>query len=574
LSRGLPADGAGDQPGEPIEGEARLSLDPDLFPEVNKSGHVTDVDGRGAKKADPPRKTQEVLDDALELCQDSQELWGQGLFENAIASLDQAYSLILQAETNENPKLIQQKADIRFMICKRMLEINASQHTVVNGNHDAIPMTMNRHVKKEIDLFTGAERTFFLDSYQRSGRYRPQMLKALEEAGLPKELSWLPLIESGFKVKALSRARALGLWQFIPSTGYKFGLRRDQWIDERMDPAKSTQAAIAYLLELHKIFGDWCTVLAAYNCGEAKVLRVIRTQNVAYLDNFWDLFQQLPWETARYVPRFLAALHILNDPQRFGFDLQDPDPPLDYELVTIAKQVRLHDVAKALDVPSRSIEALNSELRYKVTPPASYELKVPTGQSSVLAAKLEDIPKYTPPRVLYTYHRVRRGETLSHLSYRYRTSVRAITQANNIRRKDFIRVGQRLKIPSKRRGGIYVSRKTISPSDTSLPLKHRVNTGDSLWLLARRYNTNIREIMRLNDLDNTRLHIGQQLIMRKGLDEMETQAGTQTYRVRRGDSPYLIAMRHNMRLDRLLHLNELSSRSTIYPGQVLLVDAK
>ena len=116
-------------------------------------------------------------------------------------------------------------------------------------------------------------------------------------------------MESGFKIQAYSRARALGLWQFIPSTGYKFGLSRDEWVDERMDVEKSTQAAIAYLKELHGMFGDWLTVLAAYNCGEGRVLRVISRQHINYFDRFWDLYNQLPRETARYVPR-LSLIHI------------------------------------------------------------------------------------------------------------------------------------------------------------------------------------------------------------------------------------------------------------------------
>ncbi len=547
-------DGIHDPAAEPLEAQASLSAG--LSAESNK------IEQKGP---------QEILDEALELCQISQEYWGQGDFENAVGSLDQAYNLILQANTNENSKLIQQKEDIRFMICKRMLEIYASQHTVANGNYDAIPMVMNRYVKKEIDRFKGPEKRFFLESYKRSGRYRPEILKALKEAGLPKELSWLPLIESGFKSKAFSRARALGLWQFIPSTGYKFGLKRTQWIDERMEAGKATQAAIAYLQELHKIFGDWCTVMAAYNCGEARVLRVIRTQNIAYLDNFWDLFEKLPWETARYVPRFMATLHIINDPKLYGFNLEEPDSQLVHELVTVSKQARLKDVAKALDVPSESLEVLNPELRHKVTPPEPYELKVPPGKSSDLVAKLEDIPTYTPSKSLHTYHRVRSGQTLSLLARRYRTSIRSIMKANRLRRKDFIRVGQTLKIPTRETGRIYTARQTLR-SDTSKALRHRVKRGDSLWLLARAYNTNIQEIMRLNNLKNTRLHIGQKLIIRKGTDVLKPPEGAKAYQVKSGDSPYLIAVRHNMRLNRFLNINELTSRSTIYPGQVLFVE--
>ena len=167
------------------------------------------------------------LDEALELCQLSQDNWQEGELENAVEALDRAYALILSANTAESPKLVQQKEDLRFMISKRILEIYASRNIVVNGNHNAIPVVINRHVQKEIDLFTkGRERQSFIQAYRRSGRYRPAIVNALTEAGLPTELSWLPLIESSFKVRALSRSRALGLWQFIPSTGYKFGRRR------------------------------------------------------------------------------------------------------------------------------------------------------------------------------------------------------------------------------------------------------------------------------------------------------------------------------------------------------------
>src|SRR6185503_15097104 len=158
----------------------------------------------------------------------------------------------------------------------------------------------------------------------------------LAEAGMPEQLSWLPLVESGFKDRALSSARARGLWQFIPSTGYRYGLDRSDWIDERMDPEKSTQGAIAYLTALHGLFGDWMTALAAYNCGENSVLRAINNQKLSYFDQFWDLYQRLPRETRRYVPRFLATLAILEEPGRYGLVLPPLLPALDYEPVEIA----------------------------------------------------------------------------------------------------------------------------------------------------------------------------------------------------------------------------------------------
>jgi len=522
------------------------------------------------------KNAQQTLDEALEFCRISQEFWGKGDFENGVAALDQAYELVLAAETNGDPKLVQQKEDIRFMICKRMLEIYASRHTVAKGNHNAIPMVMNTYVEREIKLFQGLERKFFLQSYERSGRYRSEIVKALEEAGLPTALSWLPLIESGFKVKALSSARALGLWQFIPSTGYKYGLKRDEWVDERMDVTKATDAAIAYMKELHDMFGDWTTVLAAYNCGEARVLRVIRNQNVNYLDNFWDLFEKLPYETARYVPRFLASLHIIKNPKKYGFDLPSVDPPEVYERVTIAKRMRLQDIAKTTGISRETLEALNPELRYQVTPPTSYALKVPADQGPLLVSSLDKIPAWTAPARTYAYHRVRRGETLSHLAARYGTSASAIARANNISTRSIIRVGQRLKIPSKHYKPTSSSSKatTTAYKDESGKTVHRVQRGDSLWVLARRYDTNIKEIMRLNNLRSTRLHIGQKLVISAGTEAAEPVTDAQKYRVKRGDSPYTIAARHKMSLQRFLRINNLTPRSKIYPGQVLLVEVR
>lgn len=395
-------------------------------------------------------KSQQFLDEALESYQESQSLWAEGNIEEALRALDRAYDLILQVETDDGHKLLQQKEDLRFLISRRILEIYASRHTAVRGNHREIPLTVNSHVKKEIRHFQTVDRRFLLESYRRSGKYRPMILEQLRKAGLPDELSWLPLIESGFMVRAFSRSRALGLWQFISSTGYKFGLKRNRWVDERMDPKKSTLAAIAYLTELHQIFGDWTTVLAAYNCGEGAVLRVIKTQKINYLDNFWDLYEKLPYETARFVPRFLAVLHIISNPEKFGITLEEPDKPLAFEEVTIDKQARLKDIAKGIGVSYDMLTSLNPELRRQVIPNSEYTLKVPPGMGSLLLGKLESIPQWKAPTGVYVYHRVRRGETLSHIARKYRTTVNAIARLNHIWRKDRIRAGQRIKIFSRR----------------------------------------------------------------------------------------------------------------------------
>jgi membrane-bound lytic murein transglycosylase D len=403
----------------------------------------TGVDeGSDADEAD-----ESILDAAIELIDSSQEHWSAGDRDRAIDALDQAYAVILKLPVDADPKEVQQKEDLRFVISKRLTEIYASRFRSVNGNGKEIPLTINDHVEREIRLFQTVERDFFLESYRRSGRYHDQFAKMIRDAGMPEDLVWLPLIESGFKAKALSRARALGLWQFIPSTGYKFGLKRNDWVDERLDPEKSTMAAIAYMNELHQIFGDWATVLAAYNCGEGNVLRVIRQQKINYLDNFWDLYERLPRETARYYPRFLAVLAIIKDPAKYGFSLGETDKPLLYETVTIERPVHLEKLAEKAGCDFEELAALNPELRHAATPGTPYGLKVPQGAPEAVLAALAALPNWSPPKQTYVVHRVRRGETLSTIAVRYRTSIGRIMDANNLRSGRMIRAGQKLKIP-------------------------------------------------------------------------------------------------------------------------------
>ncbi len=518
------------------------------------------------------QKVQTDLDEALELCQLSQDYWQQGELENAVEALDRAYALIISVDTSDQPKLIQQKEDLRFMISKRILEIYASRNIVVNGNYNAIPIIINRHVQAEIDRFTkGGERRFFIESMKRSGRYRDRMVTALKDAGLPEQLSWLPLIESGFKTNALSRSRALGPWQFIPSTGYKFGLRRNKFIDERMDPEKSTRAAIDYLKELHGMFGDWSTVLAAYNCGEGRVLRVIRSQNINYLDNFWDLYEKLPRETARYVPRFMATLHILNNLEAYGMDQIVLDRPLEFETVIINKQVSLRNVAKSIGVSEKELIGLNPELRYKIAPGDSYGLRVPSGNGEILLAQIDSIPVSHPPQRAYVYHRVRHGETLSVIARKYRTSVRSIMRANNMRRSNYIVAGKRLKIP--RRGYMTRAPKTVQKPRNGEALTHVVRKGDSLYIIASKYGTTTKKIQELNNLRSTILYKGQVLTIFPGKSRKPPKVdGLATYKVRPGDSPFVIAKRVNMPLDRLMYLNQLYPGTKIYPGQKLYIE--
>ena len=393
------------------------------------------------------------MEEALILLNESHNYWVNGDFEDALEMLDQAYAILL--DTNGNPDIARQKDDLRLMISKRILTLYNSIQTNAKGMRSEIPIMTNADVEKEIRQFQTVERDFFISSYQRSALYRPMILRELKKAGLPEELSWLPLVESGFKINALSSARALGLWQFIPSTGYKYGLNRDDWVDERMDMEKSTRAAIDYMKELHTMFGDWLTVLAAYNCGEGRIIRTIASQHINYLDRFWDLYYKLPYETARYVPRFIATVMIIRDPQKYGMDLGNGKmPALSYEMVETNKSMRLPDIARKLDVPEETLNILNAELRHRITPDKPYKLRVPTEMTGQLLTVIDEIPQADTPRETFRKkrgvainHKVRQGETLASIAGKYKTTVGAIRSANHLSKKDQVVVGQRLTVP-------------------------------------------------------------------------------------------------------------------------------
>ena len=544
---------------------------------------------------------RDMMEEALVLLNESHRHWVKGDLENALEMLDQAYALLL--DTNGSPDTARQKDDLRLMISKRILSIYNSLQTAAKGKRSEIPLITNADVEKEIRQFQTVERDFFVSSYQRSALYLPLILKQLRKAGLPEELAWLPLVESGFKINALSSARALGLWQFIPSTGYKYGLNRDDWVDERMDIEKSTRAAIDYLKELHTMFGDWLTVLAAYNCGEGRVMRTIASQHINYLDRFWDLYQRLPYETARYVPRFLATLLVIRDPQKYGIDLGTPKlDALSYEIVEVKKSMRLQDIAQKLDTAEEIINILNAELRHRTTPDRPYILKVPAALAGRLVDVLDEIPEAERPRAsslskkAVIRHKVRAGESLAAIADKYNVSVATLAKYNKISKKHRPVAGQRLNVPIQvtKPGGAPAKAATAGKS----ALRHKVQKGDTLTSLAAKYETTVAEIKAANHLSGDALKIGQVLSIgaqsepadqrakktsapKSGANEKAADKSpvvkesdakkAKKYTVKKGDSLNKIARENNMSLDRLLELNNLARKHTIQPGQTILV---
>jgi hypothetical protein len=329
-----------------------------------------------------------------------------------------------------------------------------------NGATPKYEVEDNHHVRQFIDQFqTGYRRAVIEKWLTRSGQYLPMILDVFRQKGLPDELVFTAMIESGFNPVAVSRAGAKGLWQFMAPTARRYGLRIDDWLDERLDPEKSTIAAARHLLDLYAVFGSWNLVQAAYNAGEMKVLQAIRAMGSS---DFWTLRsgQVLRDETKNFIPAIQAAALIAREPERYGF-VFTPAEPLSYEVVTVPRGTSLTRLAARSEVPLEALEQLNPELKLKQTPPdAPYPLKVPVDSAKLVRAALErDMPSrhVIPPSrgpdlrlgkgsKPSTTHVVRPRETMVVIAKRYGVSVADLARWNDLEATERIRPGDRLRV--------------------------------------------------------------------------------------------------------------------------------
>ncbi len=277
-----------------------------------------------------------------------------------------------------------------------------------------------RAVERHINTFTNRLKDRFSLWLSRAGMYIDTMKEILVENGLPKELVFLPLIESGFNTNAYSRSRAVGPWQFIASTAKKYGLTINWWIDERRDPVKSTEAAARYLKDLYDMFNSWHLAMAAYNAGEGKVLRALRKTRT---DDHWTLLQKkryLRRETREYVPKFIAASLIALEPEKYGFEDIDYHQPVEFTEVEIESPVDLEVIARAAETDLETIKLLNPELKRWCTPPdqATYKIRIPADRKEIFLQNLSSIPK--EERYTVKIHIVRRGETIAKIAKKYK----------------------------------------------------------------------------------------------------------------------------------------------------------
>jgi membrane-bound lytic murein transglycosylase D len=501
------------QPAPAVTAAAAPAAKPEQPAEEPARPPVEEVQAPAPKIATSDKDPAGLLEDAFDAYEEAQAALDREDMEGALAKLDEAYGCLLRMSVPADSPLVQERNDLRLLIAQRIQKISGARTTLASSVNGSIPLVENQWVAREIKSFQTVERAAFEDSYKRSGLYRGMILEELRREHLPEQLSWIPLIESAFRPRALSRARALGMWQFIRSTGYRYGLKQDKYVDERMDPVKATRAAIQYMIELHDMFGDWTTAIAAYNCGEAQVQRVMRAQKVEYFDSFWDIFANLPFETARHVPRFIATLLIVGDPAKYGFELPAPDPPVAFETIQVNAAVKLATLSQNLGIDPPLLVGLNSELRHDSTPNYPYDLRVPAGYGEKCLACIASLPQYIPPDVVTDRYTVRPGDNLGAIARRYRTSVDALVRLNGLKSRTLIYPGQVLRVPS--RGGV----ETAPPAPAAAAgekVTYTVRGGDTLFQIAQSFKTTVDKIKADNSLASDILFVGQKLVITAG----------------------------------------------------------
>ncbi|MDX2034851.1 MAG: transglycosylase SLT domain-containing protein [Blastocatellia bacterium] len=375
----------------------------------------------------------------------------------------------------------------------------------------------NSLVQGFINYYTGRGRATMENGLRRSGRFMTMARKIFKEEGVPQDIAWLGQVESAWSPVARSWAAAVGLWQFIPGTGARFGLRQDYYVDERSSFEKATRASARYLKWLAQRYdGNWELAMAAYNTGEGRVDSAIARSGYA---DFWEIYSRglIPQETRNYVPNILATIIIAKNPEKYGFAVK-PEPPLSYDFVKVNNLVDLRLVADATDTPFEYLQALNPELKRGVTPPGvEHLLRVPTGKGRMLQTALLRIPP--EKRASWRMLTAQAGDTSETLSRRTGISAAAIDQVNG----GVIRPGQKAIIPvngglrnvvfSTAKSGAAAPASPVVASSTGGAAKmvtYRVKAGENLGDIAGRYNTSVRDIATLNRISaSTKLRAGQ-----------------------------------------------------------------
>jgi len=397
-------------------------------------------------------------------------------------------------------KLTREASTVQNATSTKYDDATESQINMLNLDIKDVPLEYRYMVVKWLDYYQGRGRPHMERYLERSTRYLPMMRATLTANGLPEDLVYIPLIESGFSPRARSHAGAVGYWQFIRGTGRRYGLLIDRLVDERQDPIKSSEAAALYLKGLYNLFGSWYLAIASYNVGENRIQRAVMTHLTR---SFWELAHRraFPRETVDYVPKFIAACMIAREPEKYGFVNIDFNHPFAFDLVESAKPVDMQKLAFLMGVPFEDLKNLNQAYRTRAATPirGKIQLRVPVGKKLVALENLEKAYTQVTSRWVASesgVHRVKSGENLSRIAKMYGSSVEAIRDENDLKSGALLRVGMLLRIPE---GQSKKAKKKDSSSRVDLKI-HRVKRGENLSSIAKRYRVSVKSLISENKL--------------------------------------------------------------------------
>jgi membrane-bound lytic murein transglycosylase D len=437
---------------------------------------------------------------------------GADSLSNAEAALPVDPEAAAQAEAEAERRAMEIERELRASLGSDPIGIVRISEQAAERD---LPLEVNDRVEAWIHYFQEVIPERFGLYLQRRGRYEPMIRQKLARAGLPQDLLFLALIESGMSPTAYSRARAVGLWQFISSTARLYDLEVSFWVDDRRDPPKATDAAIAYLSDLYEQFGSWYLAAAAYNGGPGRIRRGLSRAGV---ETFWDLAEgrALRSETRNYVPKLIAAAIIGRDPERYGFGHIVPDTPIEYDLVEVPDATTFDVIAEAAGTDEAMVRSLNPNFPRHATPPGrKVKLRLPVGTGTQFASNYSEIPP--SERVRWQIHTVTRGQTLGQIAQRYGSSVTALRAANNNVNPRRLRIGQQLVVPRGRAPAPATATASNQTRTTQAdgPTTITVRRGDTLWAIARRYSVSTSDIMSWNNLRSTVIKPGDRLQIRR-----------------------------------------------------------
>lgn len=430
-------------------------------------------------------------------------------------------------------------------------------------------ITLNPRVERQ-RLWFVSNPSFIEKAGERSSPYIHFIVERLEKHNMPMELALLPMIESAYNPLAYSHAHAVGLWQFIPSTGRNFNLRQTNWYDGRRDVMASTDAAISYLTRLKEMFnGDWLLALAAYNAGEGRVSRAIeRNEKLGLPTDYWNL--SLPAETQNYVPKLLALSQVVMAPQAYGVSLAPIANEPYFEKVEFKQRMDLARVAAMADLDEDELYLLNPAYKQRMTLDGPQHLLVPTDKADLLTANLALMKPQK--QIDWQQYRVRSGDSLHSIANRHQLTVNTLKDINKLSSNN-LRIGQLLNIPAE--AGLpqsaSVFQRAIVPSEPSRT--YRVKNGDNLWQIAKDHKVTVKDMQRWNKLSGNNLRVGQVLTLRAGQVTSGGSGGSPKkaptyYKVQRGDSLYLIAKRLKVPMKTLQSWPPRAGKN-LKPGQTL-----